>query len=102
MQNETNFYNAITNKEEKLKKMEQMIISNQDPRDHPYYAQFVILLNAQGQLIQNTSGKFDAPEFNLTLDLKTIDLALENLQLQQIIRIAELFSLFQNKLTKVK
>lgn len=46
MQNETNFYNAITNKEEKLKKMEQMIISNQDPRDHPYYAQFVILLNA--------------------------------------------------------
>lgn len=82
--------------------MQLLIIQEQNPKDHPYYAQFVLLLNAEGRLVQNTSGKFDSPEFTFNIALQTIDLALENLQLQQIIRIAELFSLYQNKLTKHK
>ncbi|CAD8058857.1 unnamed protein product [Paramecium sonneborni] len=89
-------------KEVILKEMEEMIINTSDPKSHPKYGQFVLLLNAQGRLYQNTSGKFDSPEFCLSVELSAIDIALENLQLQQIIRMAELFSLYQNRLNQQK
>ncbi|CAD8141116.1 unnamed protein product [Paramecium pentaurelia] len=89
-------------KDEILKKMAELVISQEDPKDHPRFSQFMLLLNASGRFYQNTSGKFDSPEFSFSLELNTIDLAIENSQLQQVIRMAELFSLYQSRLNKQK
>lgn len=65
--------------------MEAMIIPDLegvDPKTHEYYSQYILLLNLESKLYQNKKGDYTKPEFRFELELRTINLALENLQLK--------------------
>jgi hypothetical protein len=98
--NEKKFFTGLPENQitEVMKAMIIPDIEGVDPKQHEYYSQYVLLLNLESRLYQNRKGDFDKPEFTFDFELKTINLTLENLQLQQIIKLAELLTLFQSKL----
>jgi hypothetical protein len=67
-------------KEQVLERMRELIIAGSEQSTHKFYSQYMLLVNLEAKLFQGHKGD------------------LENLQLQQMIRLAEVFAVYSSKL----